>query len=56
MPYTNRSSVFIWLVVFALFFLTGSGVVTSWWLLLLLPAALVAPALILRIPAGAATR
>jgi hypothetical protein len=55
MPYTNRSAVVIWLIVFGLFFLAGSGVVTSWWLFLMLPAALAAPAFILRIPAAATT-
>ncbi len=50
MPYTYKSLVFVWLVTLVLFVLTGSGVVTGRWLLLLLVVALAVPALILRRP------
>ena len=60
MPYTNRSLVFLWLTILGLFALTASGTVARPWLLLLLPVALVAPALILRnqdpVPAIARSR
>src|SRR6476646_6059648 len=49
-PYTYKSLAFMWLVILALFALTGSGVVTGRWLLALLMVALAAPALILRSP------
>ena len=55
MPYTHKSLAFVWLITFGLFALTGSGVIAGSWLLLLVPVALAAPALILRSPAGATT-
>jgi hypothetical protein len=53
MRYSYKSLAFVWLITFGLFAGTGSGVVTGPWLPLLLGVALVAPALILRRPAGA---
>ena len=53
MPYTNKSLAFVWLGAIGVFALTGSGVIAGSWLLLLLPVAFAAPALILRSPAGA---
>src|SRR5213083_791767 len=50
MPYTHKSLAFVWLIAFGLVALTGSGMVAGSWLLLLVPIALVAPALILRRP------
>jgi hypothetical protein len=55
MPYTYKSLAFVWFITFGLAALTGSGVVAGSWLLLLVPVALAAPALILRSPAGATT-
>jgi len=55
MPFTYKSLAFVWLVIFGLFALTASGVVTGSWLLLTLPVALAAPALVLRRPAGEST-
>lgn len=52
MPYTYKSIAWLWLVTFGLLALTGSGVVTGKWLLLLLPIALAAPALILSSPSS----
>jgi hypothetical protein len=53
MRYSYKSLAFVWLITFGLFAGTGSGLVTGPRLLLLLGVALVAPALILRRPAGA---
>ncbi len=48
MPYTRTSLVFLWVVILALFGLAGSGTVEGTWLLLLVVAALAAPAVILK--------
>ena len=53
MPYTNRSLAVVWLIAFGLFFLAGSGVATGWWLLLMIPVALAAPAVLFRNPVPA---
>jgi len=47
MPYTFRSLVFLWVIIFGLFALAGSGVVAGPWLLLVLAVALAAPAVVL---------
>ena len=47
MSYTYKELTFVWLMVFALVALAGSGRVVGSWVLLLVGAALVLPALIL---------
>jgi len=53
MPYTYKSLAFFWLIVFGLLALTASGAVAGAWLVLLVAAGLVLPALMLRSPAHA---
>jgi len=48
MPYTRTSLLFLWVVIFALFGLAGSGALAGPWLILLVAAALAAPVVILR--------
>lgn len=50
MSYTYKSLTFVWLMTFGLLALTLSGAVAGPWRLLLILAALAAPALILRNP------
>jgi len=50
MRYAAKSLVLLWLIALALFVLSGSGVVTGPWLLLLLAVALAVPVLVLRNP------
>jgi hypothetical protein len=50
MPYTLKSLAFVWLITCGLVVLTGSGAVSGSWLLLLIPIALAAPALLLESP------
>lgn len=52
MPYTYKSLVFFWVLVFGLLALTGSGLVAGPSLLLLVALAFALPALILRAKAG----
>jgi len=47
MSYTYKALASVWLIVFWLFALSGSGMVAGLWVLLLVGAALVMPALIL---------
>jgi hypothetical protein len=47
MPYTKTSLAMVWLVVLGLVAVTGSGVISGAWLLLLVLLALAAPALVL---------
>ena len=47
MPYTNKAIAFVWLVIYGLVALSGTGAVTGSWVLLLVVAAFVLPALIL---------
>jgi hypothetical protein len=49
MSYTYKAVALAWLLVFGLFALVGSGMVVGSWVLLLVGAALVMPALILRL-------
>jgi hypothetical protein len=47
MSYTYKALALVWFIVFGLVALSGSGVVVGLWVLLLVGAALVMPALIL---------
>ena len=47
MSYTYKAVALVWFIVFGLVALPGSGMVAGWWVLLLVGAALVMPALIL---------
>ena len=47
MSYTYKALALVWLIVFGLVALSGSGMVVGSWVLLLVGAALVMPALIL---------
>jgi uncharacterized protein (DUF58 family) len=47
MPYTNKAIALVWLVIYGLVALSGTGAVTGSWVLLLVVAAFVLPALIL---------
>lgn len=47
MVYTNKALAVVWLLALGLFGLAGSGVVADRWLLLLVAAALVVPAIVL---------
>ena len=55
MPFTYKSVVFTWLIIFVLFAMSASGVAGGRWFLLLVLVAGAAPALILRTSARAAT-
>jgi len=55
MPYTYKSLAFTWLIVFALFAVSATGVAGGWWFVLLLVVAFAAPALVLRSPVHIAT-
>jgi hypothetical protein len=48
MPYTKKSLAMVWLIVVALFAMTGSGSIAGWWVVPLVVVALAAPALMLR--------
>ena len=47
MSYTYKALTLVWLTVFGLAALSGSGMIVGWWVLLLVGAALVMPALTL---------
>jgi hypothetical protein len=49
MSYTYKALALVWFIVFGLVALSGSGMVVGWWVLLLVGAALVMPALILTV-------
>jgi hypothetical protein len=53
MPYTYRSLAFAWLIIFALFAASASGLAQNGWFVLLLAIAIAIPALVLRDPAYA---
>lgn len=55
MPYTYKSVAFVWLIIFALFAVSASGVVGGRWFILLLLVAVAAPSLVLRSPGRSAT-
>jgi hypothetical protein len=46
LSYTHRALALVWLLLMGLFWLAGSGIVSGAWLILLIVAALVMPALI----------
>jgi hypothetical protein len=52
MSFTWVSAVAVWIVMFALLALTGSGAADGWWLLAAVLTALCAPALLLRTSVG----
>ena len=54
MPYTYKSLAFAWLIFLALFAMSASGAASGWRLILLLAAAFVVPAIVLRTRADAA--
>jgi hypothetical protein len=54
MPYTYKSLALAWLIFFALFAMSASGAAGGWRLLLLLAAAFLVPAIVLRTRADAA--
>jgi len=53
MPYTYKSLAFAWLIFFGLFAMSASGAAGGWRLILLLAAAFVVPAIVLRTRADA---
>jgi uncharacterized protein (DUF58 family) len=55
MPYTYKSLAFAWLIIFALFAVSASGVARGWWFGLLLAAAVAVPTLVLKSQADGAT-
>lgn len=55
MPYTYKSLAYAWLIIFALFAMSASGLAGGWWLVLLLAAAVAVPALVLRSPVDVGT-
>jgi hypothetical protein len=54
MPYTYKSLAFAWLIVAALFAVSASGAARGVWFAVLLTAAIVVPALVLRTRVDAA--
>jgi len=55
MPYTYKSLAFAWLIMFALFAVSASGVARGGWFVLLLAVAVAVPALVLRSSVQVAT-
>jgi hypothetical protein len=49
MTYTSASLALVWIIVFGLVALSGSGMVAGRWVLLLVGAALVTPALLMNL-------